>query len=187
MNMRTSLIAAGITLCLAGTAEAQGSLAGTLDATLELESACTISGDTAISGVNFGVLDFGVQPATFIGELTANATGGAGISGPTQILCSPDIEDLSVAVGPGQNVGEGASIGTGQRALASANSNYVPYDVYVDAGFNTVYPTTGSRAFEIPQAGAAFNLPIYGRIYKTNTAALPAETYTDQLVVTITF
>lgn len=187
MGVRTSVMVAAIGLCLAGTAEAQSTLGGTLDATLELTSACTISGDTALSGVNFGTLDFGQHPATFTGELTANATGGAGIGGQTQILCSPDIEDISVAVGPGQHAGEGTSIGAGARALASVSSNYVPYDVYADASFSTVYPTTGSEPFAIPQVGQAFNLPIYGRINKTSPVALPAETYSDSLVVTITF
>lgn len=185
MKVRTSVITAALSVCVAaGTAEAQ-SLGGTLDATLELESACTISGDNEVSNVEFGVLDFGSHPSTFTGVLTANATGGAGIGGPTQILCSPDIQNISIAVGAGDNAGEGSSIGTGARALANA-SNYVPYDVYTDASFSTAYTTT-PEAFAIPDVGQPFNLPIYGRINKTSPAALPSGTYTDSLVVTITF
>jgi spore coat protein U-like protein len=166
---------------------AQGTLGGTLGASLELTSSCVISGDTATTGANFGTLDFGTRPATFSGVLTTQATGGAGGPGNTQLLCSPDVTSVTVTVSGGSNPGEGASLGTGARALAQA-SNFMPYDVYSDSGHTTVYPTNGTGvAVSVPAPGTAFALPIYGRINKTSAAAVAIGTYVDTLTVTIEF
>ncbi|HVT49485.1 MAG TPA: spore coat protein U domain-containing protein [Vicinamibacterales bacterium] len=166
---------------------AQGTLSGTVEATLTLTSSCVISGDTTTSGANFGTLDFGTEPANFTGALTTQATGGAGGPGHTQIVCSPDVEGVDVSVDSGQHAGQGVGVGDGARALASGAA-FVPYDVYSTSSFTTAYPTDGSAlSVPIAAAGAAFDLPIFARINKTSAAALPAGTYTDSLAVTITF
>jgi spore coat protein U-like protein len=177
----------GALVVSAAPAAAQGTLSGTVAATLTLTSSCVISGDTVTSGANFGTLDFGTQPANFTGTLTTQATGGAGGPGQTQIVCSPDIEGVGVSVDSGQHAGEGAAVGDGARALAGGPA-FVPYDVYSTSSFTTAYPVDGSAvSVPIVTAGAAFDLPLFARINKTSVAALPAGTYTDSLAVTITF
>ncbi|ODS52698.1 MAG: hypothetical protein ABS36_16810 [Acidobacteria bacterium SCN 69-37] len=172
---------------LPSAAHAQGTLDGTLGATFELTSSCVISGDSATTGANFGSLDFGSKPATFTGIVTAQATGGAGGPGPTQILCSPDVTSIAVAVSAGAHAGEGSTIGAGSRALAQSTS-YIPYDVYADAGHATVYPSNGTPvAVTVPSPGTAFALPVYGRIDKTSPVAVAVGTYADTLTVTIEF
>lgn len=166
---------------------AQNTLDGTLGATLELTSSCVISGDSATTGANFGTLDFGVRPATFTGVITAQATGGAGGPGATHILCSPDVTSISVGVSGGDNAGEGGAIGSGARAVARGSS-YVPYDVFSDAGHSVAYPADGTPvSVTVPVPGAAFTLPVYGRINKTSTVAMTVGTYSDTLTVTIEF
>jgi len=166
---------------------AQNTLDGTLGATLELTSSCVISGDSATTGANFGTLDFGERPATFIGVITAQATGGAGGPGATQILCSPDVTSISVGVSGGDNAGEGSTVGSGARAIA-LGSSYIPYDVFSDAGHSIVYPPDGAPvSVTVPAPGAAFTLPVYGRINKTSAVALTVGTYSDTLTVTIEF
>jgi spore coat protein U-like protein len=181
------LVLLGGALVFAVPAAAQGTLSGTVAATLTLTSSCLISGDSVTSGANFGTLDFGTAPANFTGSLTTQATGGAGGPGQTQIVCSPDVEGVDVSVDAGQHAGQGAAVGDGARALASGAA-FVPYDVYSTSSFTTAFPVDGSVvSVPIDTAGAAFDLPLFARINKTSPAALPAGTYTDSLAITIAF
>lgn len=170
-----------------GTAAAD-TLTGNLQATMRISTGCVISGSSGgQSGVSFGTLDFGTQPATFTGTVSAAPTGGAGGAGTTQILCSPEITVISVTVGGGLHAGQGAGVGVGTRAMNSASA-YIPYEVYQDASHTTPYPlNTPVANVAIPTAGAAFNLPIYGQVNKTGSQSLPFGAYTDTLGVTLTF
>nr|WP_145551889.1 spore coat protein U domain-containing protein [Variovorax boronicumulans] len=167
---------------------AAGSLAGQLNAQMTLQAGCIVSGapGAGSTGVNFGALDFGTQPATFTGILAATASGGAGGAGATQILCSPDVTSLSITVSGGNNAGQGGSVGVGSRAMKLGTSNYLPYEVYSDVGMTNAYPTSASAVgVTLPGTGVALPLPIYGRINKTSAAALVSGTYTDVLQVTL--
>lgn len=161
-------------------------VSGTLQAELTLTRACSINGSAAASGVDFGTLDFGTHPGTFVGVLTAQANTGAVA---TQVLCSADVTDITIIVGPGLHAGEGASVGAGSRAMRlGATSAYVPYEVYANAGFATPYPTDGTGVpVAITTAGAPFALPVYGRVNKTSPDALPAGQYVDTLTITLEF
>lgn len=170
---------------LATASPAYAQLSGTLRAELELTSACTIAGGTETSGVDFGVLDFGTHPATFVGLLQAQA---AGTSGLTQIVCSADLSEVTITINGGANPGEGAGIGDGPRALADGSGSFVPYEVYATADTSSAYPVGGSGVtVEIPTPGEPFTLPIFGRINKTSPNGLPAGSYADTLQVTISF
>ncbi len=171
-------------------AAAAGSMSGQLNAQMVLQAGCIISGapGAGSSGVNFGTLDFGSQPSTFTGVLTASASGGAGGAGATQITCSADITTLTVSVGAGNNAGQGASVGTGTRAMKFGSSSYLPYEVYSDASLTTPYPTSAtSVGVVLPGTGAPFALPVFGRVNKTSVNAMPSGTYTDVLQVTLSW
>ena len=160
------------------------SLSGTLDATLTLETACAISGTTLTSGIDLGTLAFGTWPATFTGQLTAQATGGPGGAGNTTVVCSPDVSSIQITIDGGGNAGQGSSIGTGARALASSGK-FMPYDVFSDSGHTTAYPINTGVSVNVSGSGAAFDLPIYGLVNKTTANAVDAGAYTDTLQVTI--
>ncbi|APW44747.1 hypothetical protein RS694_07730 [Rhodoferax saidenbachensis] len=171
-------------------ASAAGTMTGQLNAQMVLQAGCIISGapGAGSSGVNFGTLDFGSHPSTFTGVLTAAANGGAGGAGATQITCSTDITALNVSVSGGNNVGQGAAVGTGARAMKLGTSTYLPYDVYSDSALTTPYPTAASSVgVVLPGTGAPFPLPIFGRINKTSVNAMPSGTYTDVLQVTLSW
>lgn len=72
---RAAAIAAVAMVSVVG--EAQAQLSETLGAELELTTACTLSGESETSGVDFGALDFGTQPATFVGLLQVRPQGPA--------------------------------------------------------------------------------------------------------------
>jgi spore coat protein U-like protein len=183
--LRTLLVAGLFSAIVPTSAYAQ--LTGTLGATLTLTTACTISGGTGTTGLDFGLLDFGTHPATFSGILTTHATGGASIAGDTEILCSPDVTAVQVTVDGGSHAGQGATIGAGSRALA-AGTDYMPYEVYSSSGMTTAYPTNGSAlSVTVASPGAPFALPIYGRINKTSTDAVAVGVYTDTLQVTLSW
>ena len=191
MNTRrlASAVAAALALASLG-AHAAGSLSGSLNAQMVLQSGCIVSGASGAgtSGLNLGTLDFGVQPSTFTGVLTATASGGVGGAGDTQIVCSPDVTSLSVTVSGGNNAGQGAAIGTGSRAMKFGSSSYLPYEVYSDPAFTNAYPTSASAlGVTLPGTGAAFTLPVYGRINKTSANAMPSGTYSDTLQVTLSW
>lgn len=186
-----TVLALSTVLAMAATSvQAAGNMSGQLNAQLTLQSGCIVSGapGAGSSGVNFGTLDFGMQPATFTGVLLATASGGAGGAGATQITCSPDITALSVSVSAGNNAGQGGSVGTGARAMKRGTSSYLPYEVYSDAALTTPYPTSANAlSVALPGTGTAFPLPIFGRVNKTSAAAMAAGSYTDVLEVTLSW
>ena len=183
-------LACAAALGLAASTAQTATLGGTLTASLTLTASCVVVGvPGSTSSINLGNLTFTSQPSTFVGTLTAIPTAGASGAGATQVLCSPDVSGLSIAIDGGGNAGQGAALGVGSRAMRNGTTSaYIPYEIYQDAGYTTAYPIgTALTGFAIPASGAAINLPIFGRINKTSTAALPSGTYTDTLVVTLTF
>lgn len=181
----TATLCAVLAVASSGLAGAQ-TLTGTLDSTLTLTSACAVSGSTLTSGLSFGTLAFGSKPATFIGTVTATAAGGSGGVGPTQIVCSPDITSVTIAIDGGDHAGQGTSIGTGARALA-ASTKYMPYDVFSDSGRTQAYPIGTGVPVTISSPGTPFLVPIYGLINKTSTTAVTPGSYTDALQVQISW
>ncbi len=167
-------------------AHAAGNMSGQLNAQTTLQSGCIVSGAPgATSGINLGALDFGTQPSTFTGVLTATASGGVGGAGATQVTCSPDVTALNVTVSAGNNAGQGSGVGTGTRAMKFGTS-YLPYEVYSDAAMTTAYPTAAtSLGIVLPGTGAPVGLPVFGRVNKTSVNAIAAGTYTDVLQVTV--
>ncbi|MES2608796.1 MAG: spore coat U domain-containing protein [Pseudomonadota bacterium] len=167
-----------------------GTLTGTLQSQIQLTAGCVIAGSSGnATGVNFGTLDFGTRPSTFTGIVNATAAGGEGVSGPTQIVCSPDVLGIAIQVGPGSYAGQGGAIGAGNRAMRNGNTAaYIPYDVFRDPSHSQAYPTGAPvTGITVPANGVAFALPIYGQINKSDPSALPAGMYTDTLQITLTY
>jgi len=191
--VRTTARRCGAAACAAALALATGNahaatLGGTLTANLTLTASCIVVGvPGSTSGINLGTITFASQPSTFTGTLSAIPTGGASGGGATQVLCSPDVSGLQISIDGGSNAGQGSGIGVGTRAMRNGTA-FVPYEIYQDIGHTVAYPVgTALTGFAIPASGAAINLPIFGQINKTSNSALPSGTYTDTLVVTLTF
>lgn len=181
-----AFVALGLT---ALASQGAGNMVGQLTAQMVLQPGCMVAGapSAGTSGVGLGTLDFGAQPATFAGVLTAAPTGGAGGAGGTQIVCSPEVSALSVSASSGNNAGQGGSVGTGSRAM-SFGTSFLPYEVYSDAAMTSAYPVTGHAVgVPLPPAGTPFALPVFGRIHKTSSSAMAPGTYTDVLQVTISW
>jgi spore coat protein U-like protein len=177
-------------LMVAASADHAGGIGGQLTAQMTLTGGCAVvgSGLGSASNANFGLLDFGVQPSSFTGVLMATPTTGVGGAGSTNIVCSPDVSAMSISVNAGNNPGQGANIGAGTRAMRLGTSGYLPYEIYSDAAMTTAYPTSGAAVgVAVAANGAAFALPIFGRVNKTASGAMPSGTYADTLQVTLSW
>jgi len=175
-------------LILAAPGARAATISGNLASSITLTASCIVVGAPgSSSGINLGTLTFASQPSTFTGTLTAIPSVGASGAGATQVLCSPDVNGLSISIDGGANAGQGSAIGVGARAMRNGTA-FIPYEIYQDVGRTTPYPVgTALSGFAIPASGAAINLPIFGQVNKTSAVALPSGTYTDTLVVTLNY
>jgi len=187
MNSRWRIpaIAACIAGCPHAHAQVVDSITGQVNAQLVLTSGCSIDsgGGSATTGTNFGTLNFGTQPAGFTGKLNAQLAG-AGSGGATQVTCSSDVQAITVTIDGGQHASRGSANGVGSRAMSNG-TDYVPYELYADAGASTGYVAGTATNVPIPTPGQPFDLPIYGLVDKTSAVALSTGTYTDTLNVTL--
>ncbi|RII76358.1 Csu type fimbrial protein [Pseudomonas monteilii] len=177
--MRTNLsccMLAGLGLALASPAQA-ATVTGSITSTLTLIAACQVNGGTATSGLNFGALNFGTVDALFT---SANAQVQRSGGGAMSILCSAGaIPVIKVRAG----LHDGQSSG-GTRALADGAGNFVPYDLYTDAGASNLL-TIDSTITLPTSTGAAQTVNLYGRA--VGKAGLPPGTYTDTISVELSF
>lgn len=177
--MRTNLsccMLAGLGLALASPAQA-ATVTGSITSTLTLTAACQVNGGTATSGLNFGALNFGTVDALFT---SANAQVQRSGGGAMSILCSAGaIPVIKVSAG----LHDGQSSG-GTRALADGAGNFVPYDLYTDAGASNVLAIGGTITLPT-STGTAQTVNLYGRA--VGKAGLPPGIYTDTISVELSF
>lgn len=162
---------------------------GTIGATLTLSNGCLINGSPSQTGINFGTLDFGTQPATF-SQLTTQLSGtGAGGSTFT-IQCTTTsytvqiISNTNTAT-PTTTVGTPGA--TARYLRTAANTQGVAYSVFSDSGFSNEV----GNGVNIPRAstsGGVDSYTLYGRITGGgNSVTVLPGTYTDTLNVNVTY
>lgn len=84
---------------------------------------------------------------------------------------------------PSVTIDLGLSFGNGRRRMAlGLGSEFLEYEVYVDAARTAVWPST--TAIAVPQ-GNNSTIPFYGRVFPQQDVSVG--TYTDTLVVTFNF
>jgi spore coat protein U-like protein len=164
-------------LTLASGAQAATTVTGQISASLILVSSCQVNGAGGSSNLNFGALNFGTTDSLFT-TATGQVLGGGG--GALSILCSSGTTP-TIKVRAGTN--DGMSPG-GSRALFDGVANYVPYDLYTDAGHSQLLAIDGVINLAA-STGAAQTVNIYGQAL--GKAGLPAGTYTDTVAVELTF
>lgn len=176
MHMFVSRIAFPLLgLTLAASAQA-ATITGQITSSLVLTSSCQVNGTEGASGLNFGALDFGTATSLFT-EANGQVLGGGGA---LSILCSTGTTP-AVTVRAGANDGQSAG---GTRALADGGGNFVPYDLYTDAGRSQILPIDGTVNLAA-STGVAQTVNIYGKA--VGKPGLPAGTYTDTVAVELTF
>ncbi|MEZ1316423.1 spore coat protein U domain-containing protein [Pseudomonas fluorescens] len=166
-----------IGLTLAASAQAATTVTGQITSSLILTSSCQVNGGGGSTGLNFGALNFGTANSLFT---TATGQVLAGGGGALSILCSSGTTP-TVTVRAGAH--DGQSTG-GTRALYDGVANYVPYDLYTDAGHSQILAINGTINLAA-STGVAQTVNIYGQA--VGKAGLPAGTYTDTIAVELTF
>ncbi len=164
-------------LTLVSSAHAATTVTGQITSSLILTSSCQVNGAGGSTGLNFGALNFGTANSLFT-TATGQVLGGGG--GALSILCSSGTTP-TVKVRAGAN--DGKSPG-GTRALFDGVANYVPYDLYTDAGHSQLLAIDGTINLAA-STGVAQTVNIYGQA--VGKAGLPAGTYTDTVAVELTF
>lgn len=163
-----------------------------------------------------GVLVFGVVEGLSLGTTHANTnTANLSVSAQVTSTCSitagslafPNYDPVAAAQVDGSaaltvsctkgasvalTLGEGAHAGTGStpaapvRRMADASSNFLGYTLYTDAGRSTVWGNTGATGVSYTSTTSAANpVSVYGRIAASQD--VPAGSYTDTVVATVTF
>ncbi|PCR93761.1 spore coat protein [Pseudomonas fluorescens] len=178
--MRTIASRIGLSLLgltLASSVNAATTVTGQITSSLILISSCQVNGSGGSSGLNFGALNFGTANSLFT-TATGQVLGGGG--GALSILCSAGTTP-TVKVRAGAH--DGLSPG-GTRALYDGVANYVPYDLYTDAGHSQLLAIDGVINLAA-STGVAQTVNLYGQA--VGKAGLPAGTYTDTISVELTF
>ncbi|BFT64437.1 spore coat U domain-containing protein [Pseudomonas moorei] len=178
MHMLVSRIGLSLLgLALASGAQAATTVTGQITSSLILTSSCQVNGSGGSTGLNFGALNFGTTDSLFT-SATGQVLGGGG--GALSILCSSGTTP-SVKVRAGAHDGQSPG---GSRALYDGVANYVPYDLYTDAGHSQLLAIDGVINLSA-STGVAQTVNIYGQA--VGKAGLPAGTYTDTIAVELTF
>ncbi len=162
---RKTAIALAVTGALAG-GQVIADDTDTLTVTAVVDATCDI---TNVEVLNFGTLDL-INDATSSADITWVCTNGY---------------DTTIALNGG-----GASDINNRNMVGSANGDNLVYQLYTDAGLGTVFgdDTDGST---VAASGAGFGNPqtttVYGEVLASDAENVRADTYNDNVTVTITF
>jgi spore coat protein U-like protein len=159
-------------ILLGSIAFATPALAGTdtdnLNVTASVENSCVITGGTLAFGVYDTVSGAAVNASTSINvECTAGAI-------------------TTITLGEGANEDTGSTPAAPARRLYDGDASFLSYSLYSDAGRTTAWGDTAEtgKGYTAITAEAAA-LTVYGRVAANQD--VPAGSYTDTVVATVTF
>jgi len=162
---RKTAIALAVTGALAG-GQVIADDTDTLTVTAVVDATCDI---TNVEVLNFGTLDL-INDATSSADITWVCTNGY---------------DSTIALNGG-----GTSNITNRNMVGSVNNDNLVYQLYTDAGLGTVFGD-GIDGSTVAASGAGFGNPqtttVYGEVLASDAQDVQADTYNDNVTVTITF
>ncbi|MGE8598024.1 MAG: spore coat U domain-containing protein [Acinetobacter calcoaceticus] len=95
----------------------------------------------------------------------------------------------SIYLGDGNN-----RISGGFRRMTNGNNEYIPYQLYKDSNYSTVWDATGgvtnvggAGGVSKTGSGSAQTTPVYGKIPQSTSIASTPGSYSDSVVVTVTY
>jgi spore coat protein U-like protein len=141
-------------------------------ATANLTVSATVSVNCAVTA---GTLAFGAYD-----PVVTNASAALDGSGTFTVACTKGATGVTI------DLGQGANYSGGRRMVAAGN--YLPYQVYSDAGRTTVWGSTSGGAtvaVAAPASSAPATYTVYGRIAAAQD--VPAGGYGDTVVATVNF
>ncbi|MGC4089838.1 MAG: spore coat U domain-containing protein [Polyangiaceae bacterium] len=168
--VRGLAIVAACGLFGAGQAEAAFNSAN-LSVSASVGASCSIS----TSALAFGAYD----PVVANSSTALDGTGGV-------IVTCTNGASTTVTLGQGSNANTGSTDAAPLRRMRDgATSNYLSYTIFQDSGHNTAWGNTTPTGLAYTGTGSSTTLSVYGRVAAAQN--VPAGTYTDVVVATITF
>lgn len=156
---------------------AHADITGTINATITLEAGCIVNGqnfDDGTAGADFGTLDFGTENTLFSQADAQILSGGAAFT----VQCSNGITPV-LSFNAGLNDGDGAGVGLHAMAHQTEAGRFVTYNLYSDAGRNTVIPVGGNVT--LAGGGGQQTVNVYARAF--GEAGLMPGVYSDVVTV----
>lgn len=145
-----------------------------LTANFVVPSLCQLN---STSNVDFGnINDIGVTKRDYITQGAVNTTCNYGTP-------------YSIYLGDGNN-----RISGGFRRMSNGNNGFIPYQLYKDSSYSTVWDATGGvtnvgGAGGVSKTGtsSAQSTPVYGKIPQGTSISSTPGNYSDSVVVTVTY
>ncbi|RSO30882.1 Csu type fimbrial protein [Acinetobacter lactucae] len=145
-----------------------------LTANFVVPSLCQLN---STSNVDFGnINDIGITKRDYTAQGAVNTTCNFGTP-------------YSIYLGNGNN-----RISGGFRRMVNSNNEFIPYQLYKDSNYSTVWDATGGvtsvggvGGVSKTGTGSAQSTPVYGKIPQGTSIASRPGTYSDSVVVTVTY
>ncbi len=179
MSMKTYFSLTALVVTAFTATQAHADVTGTVDATITLEAGCIVNGqnfDDGTTGADFGTLDFGTENTLFSQADAQILSGGAAFS----VQCSNGITPV-LSFDAGLNDGDGTGAGLHAMAHQTDAGRFVTYNLYSDAGRNTVIPVGGD--INLAGGGAPQTVNVYARAF--GEAGLTPGVYSDVITVVL--
>jgi spore coat protein U domain-containing protein, fimbrial subunit CupE1/2/3/6 len=168
VGKRSSWLLALVLSALPATSEAQPAL-GNLGVTTSVNPDCTIS----TSPLSFGNYN----------PVGTHATNPLDNQGAVIVSCTPGAV-TTITLGQGLNAASGSTDAAPLRRMASG-ANRLSYTLFQNMGRTTVWGNTPATGLSYTGTGSSSNVAVYGRVAPGQI--VPAGTYNDTVVATITF
>jgi spore coat protein U-like protein len=150
-------------------AASAGTATANLSVTATIVNNCSIS----TTAVAFGNYD----PAV------ANASTALTANGAISTTCTKGDAE-TITLGQGSNAGTGSTAAAPVRRMINGTTNYLNYALYSNSGLTTVFD--GSTGVAVTGTGTAVSTTVYGSV-AAGQNTLPAGSYSDTVVATVTF
>jgi spore coat protein U-like protein len=143
-----------------------------LTVTANIANTCSIS----TANVAFGTYD----------PVSTNASTPLDGTGTVTTTCTNGFNTAKITLSQGANPAGGSTTAVPLRRMVNGG-NFMSYFLYQDSGRTTVWgDTPATSPASLTATGSAQNTTVYGRVTAGQTT-LPAASYSDTVVATITF
>lgn len=158
---------------LALPAAASSPVTQSLPVSASVVASCVIS---SVTGLAFGNYD----PAN------VNATTALNATGSIVVKCTKG-DAVTVTLDQGQNAATGSTCAAPSRRMKDSATDYLPYNVYQNNGYSTVWgcATTDQQGFTSATALTPTTLTVYGSIPAGQD--VPINSYADTITVSVSF
>lgn len=160
---------AAVGMVVVGGAEA-GTATSNLNVTATVSANCTVT----TNAVAFGAYD----------PVSANASSALNGTGAVIVTCTSG-SLAAIALGQGANAAAGSTDVDPARRMKDATTNYLSYELFTDAARTLEWGNTPLTDVDHIGTGTQTSITVYGRVPAAQN--VPAGSYTDTVVATVTF